>query len=334
MFKKVLITGGAGYVGSLLTPTLLEAGHEVVVYDIMYFGNRHLPLHHSGLTVVDGDIRDAGKFRAACDGVDAVIHLACISNDPSFELNDSLSTSINFDCFEPLVIAAKERGVRRFVYASTSSVYGVSHAPKVTEDHPLVPLTHYNKFKGLCEPLLFKHQAEDFTCVTIRPSTVCGYAPRCRLDLIVNILTNHAVQNGKITVFGGEQYRPNLHIKDMVRLYILLLDLPSEMIAGETFNAGYRNMKVMEIAKVVKRVVEEVLPELAPIEIERTPSDDNRSYRIDSEKIAAALGFQPKFTVEDAVRDLCQAFKEGKLPDSFNDDWYFNVRTMKKSKAS
>ena len=334
MLKKVLITGGAGYVGSLLTPTLLEAGHEVVVYDIMYFGNRHLPLRHSGLTVVDGDIRDAGKFRAACDGVDAVVHLACISNDPSFELNDSLSTSINFDCFEPLVIAAKERGVRRFVYASTSSVYGVSHAPKVTEDHPLVPLTHYNKFKGLCEPLMFKHQAEDFTCVTIRPSTVCGYAPRCRLDLIVNILTNHAVQNGKITVFGGEQYRPNLHIKDMVRLYILLLEVPSEMIAGETFNAGYRNMKVMEIAKVVKRVVEEVLPELAPIEIERTPSDDNRSYRIDSEKIAAALGFQPKFTVEDAVRDLCQAFKEGKLPDSFNNDWYFNVRTMKKSEAS
>ncbi len=334
MTRKVLITGGAGYVGSLLTPTLLDDGYEVLVYDIMYFGLDHLPRDNSNLTVVDGDIRDTNSFRKACAGVDAVIHLACISNDPSFELDDGISTSINFDCFEPMVVAAKEAGVRRFIYASTSSVYGVSDAPDVREDHPLVPLTHYNKFKGLCEPLLFKHQAPEFACVTIRPSTVCGYAPRCRLDLTVNILTNHAINKGEIMVFGGDQYRPNLHIKDMVRLYETLLDLTPERIAGETYNAGYRNMKVMEIADVVKRVVEEEFPERAPITIERTPSDDNRSYRVNSDKIREDLGFIPKFTVEDAVRDLCRAFRDGNLPDSFDDDSYYNVRTMKALKAA
>ena len=328
MLKRVLITGGAGYVGSLLTPTLLDFGYEVVVYDIMYYGNSHLPRSEDRLTVVDGDIRDTARFAAACEEVDAVIHLACISNDPSFELDDSLSTTINFDCFEPLVVAAKSTGVKRFIYASTSSVYGVSEAPRVTEDHPLVPLTYYNKYKGLCEPLLFKHQSDEFTCVTIRPSTVCGYAPRCRLDLTVNILTNHAVNKGKITVFGGEQYRPNLHIKDMVRLYGMLLELPKEAIAGNTFNAGYRNMKVIEIAEVVKCVVEKEFPELGEISIERTESDDNRSYRVTSDKIRDKLGYVPEFTVEDAIRDMCKAFREGNLPNSFDDDGYYNVRTM------
>ena len=236
--KNVLITGGGGYVGSALTPLLLNAGYNVTVYDIFYFGDETLPLDHPNLTVVKGDIRDTERFVGALPGIDAVIHLACISNDPSFELDDGISTSINFDCFEPMVVAAKAAGVRRFIYASTSSVYGVSDAPDVREDHPLVPLTHYNKFKGLCEPLLFKHQSSEFTCVTIRPSTVCGYSPRCRLDLTVNILTNHAINKGKIMVFGGDQYRPNLHIKDMVSLYGLLLDLPPERIAGETFNVG------------------------------------------------------------------------------------------------
>jgi len=328
-FEHVLITGGAGYVGSSLVPRLLTAGHRVTVYDIMYFGSDHLPTDDPRLRVLEADIRDTATFRKACDGVDAVIHLACISNDPSFELDEGLSTSINYDCFEPMVVAAKEAGVRRFIYASTSSVYGVSDAPDVTEDHPLVPLTLYNKFKGLCEPLLFKHQSDDFTCVTIRPSTVCGYAPRLRLDLSVNILTNHAVNNRKITVFGGDQMRPNIHIEDMVDLYVLLLGLPKEAIAGETFNAGYRNMTIAEIADVVRRVVMEAFPERGEIEIVRTPSDDKRSYHVNSDKIRRALGFEPRRSVEDAVRDLCAAFKAGRIPNSMTDDRYVNVRRLK-----
>lgn len=330
-FDHVLVTGGAGYVGSALVPRLLAAGHKVSVYDIMFFGSEHLPRDNPNLIVHEADIRDTATFAAACRGVDAVIHLACISNDPSFELDERLSTSINYECFEPMVVAAKEAGVRRFIYASTSSVYGVSDAPDVTEDHPLVPLTYYNKYKGMCEPLLFRHQSDDFTCVTIRPSTVCGYAPRLRLDLTVNILTNHAINNRKITVFGGDQMRPNLHIEDMVDLYELLLDLPKEKIAGETFNAGYRNMTVSEIAEVVRKVVMEEYPELGEIEIVRTPSDDKRSYHVNSDKIRRHLGFEPKRTVEDAVRDLCAAFKAGRIPNSMTDERYVNVRCLKAS---
>ena len=327
-FEKILITGGAGYVGSVLTPQLLDAGHEVTVYDILYFGADHLP-DHPKLTVIEGDIRDTAKLAAAFQGQDAVLHLACISNDASFELNEDLSTTTNLDCFEPMVAAAKVAGVKRFVYCSSSSVYGVSDAPDVTEDHPLVPLTLYNKYKGMCEPQLFKHMSDDFTCVTIRPATVCGYGPRLRLDLSVNILTNHAITNRKITVFGGAQLRPNLHINDMCDLYELMLNAPAEKIQGETFNAGYQNHSIAEIAEIVRKVVSEEMPELAPIEIVTTPSDDNRSYHINSDKIDRALGFRAKRSIEDAVRDLCGAFKAGKIPDSMDDDAYYNVRLMK-----
>ena len=331
MIKNVLVTGGAGYVGTLLAPQLRAAGYNVSVYDIMYYGCELKP--QPRLKIIEGDIRDTAKFRDACGGVDAVIHLACISNDAGFELDEKLSEDINYKCFEPMVVAAKEQGVKRFIYASSSSVYGYSEAPRVTEDHPLVPLTLYNKFKGLCEPVLFKHQSKDFVCVTIRPATICGYSPRMRLDLSVNILTNHAVKNNKISVFGGEQQRPNLHIQDMCDLYKLLLELPDEKIAGETFNAGYQNQSIMEIAKIVKKVVQEEFREKGDIPIVTTPSNDTRSYRITSDKIAAKLGFRPKRTIEDAVRDLCRAFKEGKLPNSMTDERYFNVKMLKKKRA-
>lgn len=334
MFKNILVTGGAGYVGSLLSPQLLELGYKVAVYDIMYFGDEFLPKGNPDLKIVQGDIRDVKKLSAALKGIDVVINLACISNDASFELDEKLSTSINLDAFEPMVIAAKQAGVKRFIYASSSSVYGVSEAPDVTEEHPLVPLTLYNKYKGMCEPRLFKHQSPGFVCVTIRPATLCGYAPRQRLDLSVNILTNHAINNRTITVFGGAQMRPNLHVQDMVELYKLLLTVPDEKIAGEIFNAGFQNMSIMEIARIVKRVVQEMFPEKGEIPIVTTPTDDIRSYHVNSDKIQRMLGFKPQHTIEDAVRDLCAAVKAGKLPNSMDDNFYFNVRRLKELKAA
>ena len=333
-FKNVFVTGGAGYVGSLLVPHLLEAGFKVTVYDIMYFGDHFLPKDNPDLKVVKGDIRDLTALGEALKSMDVVISLACISNDASFELDDKLSTSINLDAFEPMVVAAKQAGVRRFLYASSSSVYGVSEAPDVTEDHPLVPLTLYNKYKGLCEPRLFKHQSPDFVCVTIRPATLCGYAPRQRLDLSVNILTNHAVNNNKITVFGGSQKRPNLHVQDMVDLYKVLLTVPDDKVAGQIFNAGFQNMSIMDIAQIAKRVVQEMFPEKGDIPIITTPTDDIRSYHVNSDKIQRVIGFKPKYTVEDAIRGLCRAFKSGKLPRSMEDTFYFNVRRLKELKAA
>lgn len=325
--KNVLITGGAGYVGHVLTPRLLASGYNVTVYDILYFGCR-LP-NDPNLRVIQGDIRDTAKFARAVEGQDAVLHLACISNDASFELDENLSKTINYDCFEPLVIAAKNAGVKRFVYCSSSSVYGVSDSPDVTEEHPLVPLTLYNKFKGMCEPILWKHKADDFTAVAIRPATVCGYSPRTRLDLSVNILTNHAVNKGKITVFGGTQMRPNLHIEDMVDAYELMLQAPHEKVHGEVFNIGFQNHSIADIATMVKKVVEELMPEKGQIAIETTPSNDNRSYHVNSDKVRRVLGFTPKRSIEDAVRDLVRAFRNSLLERSFEDDWYYNVRTMK-----
>lgn len=328
-FDSVLITGGAGYCGSVLVPDLLKSGYKVVVYDIMYYGNEHLPLSNPNLTVVEGDIRDTANLAKYMQGVDAVVNMACISNDASFELDSDLSTTVNLDAFEPMVIAAKKAGVKRFVYASTSSVYGVSDKPDVTEDHPLVPLTLYNDYKGQCEPRLFAHTDENFVGVVYRPATVCGYGPRQRLDVSVNILTNFAVNKGKITVFGGDQLRPNLHIQDYSNVVQLLLSAPDEKIANDVFNVGYQNKKIMEIAQIVKKVVEKEFPEKGEIPIEVTSSDDNRSYHINSDKIARILDFTPKHTIEEAIEGLCAAFRNGDLPNSFDDNQYFNVRTMK-----
>lgn len=328
--RQVLVTGGAGYVGSVLVPRMLKQGYRVRVLDWYIFGENVLDAvkGHPDLEQIKGDIRDQELLNRVLPGCDEVIHLACISNDPSFELNPNLSRSVNFEAFGPLVRISKESGVARFIYASTSSVYGVSNAENVTEDHPLVPITDYNKYKGLCEPVLLEHQSSDFTTVVIRPATVCGYSPRQRLDLTVNILTNHAMNTGRITVFGGAQMRPNIHIDDLVDLYLMLLELPKEQIAGNTFNAGYQNHTITEIAETVRRVVEIECPERGKIDVITTESDDKRSYHISSEKIRRELGFFPKRNIEDAVRDLVSAFRAGKLPNSMTDTRYYNIKTM------
>ncbi|HLW59030.1 MAG TPA: NAD-dependent epimerase/dehydratase [bacterium] len=331
--KTVLVTGGAGYVGAILVPKLLARGYRVKIVDLYLFGDRVLASHETNpaLEQIKGDIRDQALLKRALPGCDAVIHLACISNDPSFELNPTLSKSINYDAFDPLVTISKHSGVRRFVYASTSSVYGVSDSPNVTEEHPLVPLTDYNKYKGLCEPVLLKQQSPEFTTVIIRPATVCGYSPRLRLDLSVNILTNLAVNKRKITIFGGSQKRPNIHIEDVTDLYADLLEFPVNQIAGKIFNASYQNNSIAELGEIVRSIVTTEMPHLKPIAMETTPTDDIRSYHVSSDKIRRELGYEPKRTVEDAVADLCAAFQAGRIPNPLEDVRYYNVKTIKAS---
>lgn len=323
-----MVTGGAGYVGAVLVPQLLERDYRVRVLDLFLFGKDVLPTAHPNLESIEGDIRDQELLKSALPESDSVIHLACISNDPSFELNPHLSKSINYDCFEPLVSIAKESGVSRFIYASSASVYGISEAPEVTEDHPLVPITDYNKYKGLCEPILLKYQSPSFTPVIIRPATVCGYSPRQRLDLVVNILTNLAVNKRKITILGGAQKRPNLHINDVCDLYLDLLERPVEQIAGRTFNASRENHTVAQLGTLVVDVVGQEMPGLGHIDMETAESNDPRSYHICADKIQRELGWRPKRSIEDAVVDLCRAFKDGKLPNALDDMRYYNVKMI------
>jgi len=255
-------------------------------------------------------------------GSDAVIHLACISNDSSFELDPALGKSINYDAFVELVKISKESGVHRFIYASSSSVYGIKSETDVTEHLPLKPLTDYSKYKAMCEEVLMGERAPGFTVLTIRPATVCGYSPRLRLDLTVNILTNHAVSERTIKVFGGDQMRPNIHIDDMVRVYLDALKWLAEAIDGRVYNVGYHNFKVREIADMVKEVIG------PDIRIVTTPTNDNRSYHVSSERIKRELGFSAQHSLVDAVRDLRDAFAANKIPDSMTDDRYYNIRRM------
>lgn len=329
--ETILVTGGAGYVGAILVPKLLNKGYRVKVLDLYTYGEDIFDeiKDKSNLEEIKGDICDQDLLKKSLAGCDVVIHLACISNDPTFELDPGLSKKVNYDSFEPLVKISKESGVKRFIYASTCSVYGISDAESVTEEHPLLPITDYNKYKGLCEPILQKYQSDDFTTVTIRPATVCGYSPRQRFDLSVNILTNHAYNKNHITVFGGKQERPNIHIEDITDLYVMLLELPKEKIAGKIYNAGYQNRSIAEIAQIVQGVMKEEFPERQAPTIETTPSDDIRSYRISSEKIKNELGFVPSHTLEDAVRDLIKAFRADKFENSMENIRYYNIRMLK-----
>ena len=319
--KKIFITGGAGYVGSVLTPYLISKGYEVTVLDLMIYGHEVLKKNDK-LKMIKGDIRDKDLLKKTIPGHDAVIHLACISNDPSFELNPNLGKSINFNAFEPLVKISKDNLVKRFIYASSSSVYGIKKEKNVDETMSLEPLTDYSKFKADCEKILFNYNSKDFTTIVIRPATVCGFGPRQRLDVVVNILTNLAYHKRKILVLGGEQLRPNIHIFDMARAYEALLKAEKKNVSKEIFNAGYENQKVIDLANIVKKVIG------SDVEIEIKESNDNRSYHISSEKIKKKLGFSTQNTIADAVEDLKNAFDKKLLENTLNDEKYFNIKKM------
>ena len=319
--KRIFVTGGAGYVGAVTIPLLLDQGYEVSLLDLMIYGEDALE-DHPNLTKIKGDIRDKGVLTEHIPDHDVVIHLACISNDPSFELNPDLGKSINLDAFRPLVELSKESGVKRFIYASSSSVYGVKEEKDVHEDMLLEPLTDYSKFKAECEKILLEYQDPNFTTVTIRPATVCGYSKRQRLDVVVNILTNLAYHNRKITVFGGNQLRPNINIKDMALAYLSLITAPKEKVEGQIFNAGDENYTVNELSDIVKNVIGE------DVEMVVSDSDDNRSYHISSQKILDILGFKPTHSIKEAVVDLKEAFERGLLLNPLTNEKYFNIKRM------
>lgn len=308
---KILLTGGCGYVGTLLTQNLLDQGHAVTVVDLQWFGNFLKP--HPKLTVVKEDIRNTDKI--PMEGMDVVMHLANIANDPCSDLNSKMNWEVNALATMQLVEKAIECKVRQFIFASSGSVYGVKEEAEVTENLSLVPISDYNKTKMISERVLLSYQDQIIINI-IRPATLCGYSPRMRLDLSVNMLTMQALANGKITVFGGDQTRPNMHIQDMLRVYDHFL-AHGDRLRG-IYNAGFENISILEIAERVQKVV--------PAEIVVTPSNDPRSYRLSAKKLLAT-GFAPKYTVADAVAEVIAAFRDGRLK---NDDIYYNIKTMKK----
>tara|TARA_B100000989_G_scaffold93376_1_gene67834 strand:+ start:11371 stop:12390 length:1020 start_codon:yes stop_codon:yes gene_type:complete len=326
--KNILITGASGYVGAALTDKIIaNKDMRLVNYDISIFGDNHLPKKENYI-YMRKDLRDKNSFEKAIkeNDIDTVLHLACISNDPTFELKSDISKIINYDCFEDLVSISKKNNVRKFIYASTCSVYGVSDSPNVTESHPLVPMTDYNKYKAMCEPILKKYLDDTFHGVIIRPATVCGYSQKMRFDLTVNILTNFAYNKGFIKVFGGEQTRPNIHIDDMCNLYIKLFSLDFKYISGEIFNAGLENLRIIDIAKKIQNIMKSKYNKDIEIKVEK--SSDKRSYQINSDKIQKILKFKFEKNVDDAIHDLLSNFENGNLKDTFDPKWQ-NIQVLK-----
>tara|TARA_B100000579_G_C22744742_1_gene810902 strand:+ start:266 stop:1246 length:981 start_codon:yes stop_codon:yes gene_type:complete len=320
MKEKILIVGGAGYVGSMLAKKLLNSGYKVKIFDLFIYNIEFEK--NDNLEVVKGDVRNTLLLEKSLDGVDHVIHLACISNDPSFELDPSLGKSINFDSFEPFVKLCIKKNIKKFIYASSSSVYGLSKEKDVTEEHALKPLTDYSKFKVGCEEILSRYKKTDMVWTIIRPATVCGYSIRQRFDVVVNLLTNLAFNKNEMSVFGGDQLRPNVNINDMINSYIYVLNSDYQNTNYEIFNVGYENLKVIEIAELVKKTINK------NVALKILPTDDNRSYHISSDKIESKLGFKMKYTVENAIQELVEAFEKNKYINPLINENYFNIKRM------
>lgn len=318
MSKKILLIGGAGYVGTMLAEDLSRE-HDVGVYDLFIYGDNFVS---TNIKKFRGDIRNIDLLKKVVKSFDTVIHLACISNDPSFDLNPELGKSINYDCFEQQVKICKDNGIKKFIYASSSSVYGVKKNIDVDENASLEPLTDYSIFKAKCEEVLLKHHNKDFICTVLRPATVCGFSLRQRLDLVVNILTNHAYNEKKITIFGGKQLRPNINIKDMIDAYKIILNSENSLVAKEIFNVGFENYSVEKLSNIVESNFKE------KIKINKIKSNDDRSYHISSKKISKILNFTTKYNIDEAVKGLINAFKNNKLKDPLNNEMYFNIKRM------
>lgn len=330
--KKVLVTGGAGYIGARLIPKLLAEGYAVRVLDAQFFsGGLDRLAGQPQLESVRGDIRDKAAVEHALRGIHTVVHLAAVANDPSFDADPRLSRSINIDCLPYLMRTAKRSGCRRFIYASSASVYGVNAAPIVDESQPCVPVTDYNRYKAQGEAVLFDLADESFETIAVRAATVCGMSCRQRLDLTVNVLTASALANGRITVFGGHQYRPNVHIADLCRLYALLVKSDSlGSLQGRAINVGDENHTVADIALQVKRIVDLYFGTDVPVQA--VASDDIRSYRLDSTLIHREFGFEFAYSIRDAVLELCEQWQEGRFKDSSNvlaDPRYHNLLNMR-----
>ena len=311
MRDEILVTGGCGYVGSLLVKKLIK-DYSVTVIDTQWFGN--FLDDNKYLNIIKGDIRhdldsiDFSKFKF-------VIHLANIANDPGVELDQVLSWEVNVLASKLLIEKSISGGVEKFIYASSGSVYGIKEEEEVTEDLDLVPLSVYNKTKMISERIFLSYK-NDIDIFIVRPATVCGWSPRMRLDVSVNMLTYQALKNKKITVLGGNQTRPNININDMVDIYIYML---KNQIPQGIYNAGFENMKILDLAKFIKEEIE--------TEIEIQESNDPRSYRQSSKKLLKT-GFQPKFTVRDAISDLKDRYIKNQLIDH---DSCYTVEWMKKT---
>jgi nucleoside-diphosphate-sugar epimerase len=311
---RLLVTGACGYKGTVLVPKLLNAGHEVVGLDIMWFGN--FLSAHPALTTIKADVRDVESIDLG--GIEAIIHLSSIANDPCGDLNPKLTWEVSALATMRLADKAVRNGVRQFIYASSGSVYGVKEAAQVTEDLDLKPISEYNKTKMVAERVLLSY-VDQMVVQIIRPATVCGFSPRMRLDVSVNMLTMQALTNGRITVMGGSQTRPNIHIDDITDVYLFMLLHPEHR---GIFNAGFENISIMDIARAVTKHV--------PAEIVVSESNDPRSYRINSDKLLAT-GYRPKKTVDDAIQELIGKYRSGQLKD---EDRFYNLKWMEREKLA